>query len=157
VLKQQLLSGHDFGDTELQMVQREAVIMEELSASPRITNIYGHCGTSVLVETLPRPFRTEKMKLLSIIDRLDVAITLAESIADMHGFEDGMIINNDVCLLQYLYATDGSLKLNDFNLASIPDWDHERGAYCKVKHEPWERKVSLFVACCVRAILRCSA
>jgi len=150
VLKQQLLSEHDFRDTELHMVQREAVVMEVLSASPRITDIYGHCGTSVLVETLPLPFKTEQLEPLSIKDRLDLAITMAESIADMHGFEDGEIINNDISLLQYLYTADGSLKLNDFNLASIPEWDQERGMYCKVKREPWDRKVS--TRCCSNVI-----
>ena len=34
-------------------IQREAVIMERLTSSPRIISSYGHCGLSVLAETTP--------------------------------------------------------------------------------------------------------
>jgi len=32
---------------------RDALIMERLTQSPRIVDIYGHCGTAVWVEAIP--------------------------------------------------------------------------------------------------------
>lgn len=34
--------------------ERDALIMERLSGSPRIVDIYGLCGSSVMVESLPK-------------------------------------------------------------------------------------------------------
>lgn len=48
-----------FGDTHYasdryEFVRMDALIMERLTASDRIVDIYGHCAVSVLTEFLPK-------------------------------------------------------------------------------------------------------
>ncbi|KAL7491232.1 hypothetical protein ACHAWT_000791 [Skeletonema menzelii] len=56
---------------------------------------------------------------------------MAESIADLHGFEDGVIVHDDVYPNQWMTTPDGRLKLGDFNRATIMQWDEINGGYCK--------------------------
>ena len=44
---------HEVAIKSLFTVLRDAVVMEKLTASPRIVDMYGHCGTAVWVEALP--------------------------------------------------------------------------------------------------------
>ena len=41
---------HEFDHELFEMVRTDALVMERLSSSPRIVDIYGHCGTSVATE-----------------------------------------------------------------------------------------------------------
>lgn len=90
---------------------RDALIMERLTVSPRIINIYGHCGETVLVEAIP--FEVEEyivpgdgyikqedlhdkvdvtpLNKYTIEEKLQTAIEMAESLADLHGFKDGVM------------------------------------------------------------------
>jgi hypothetical protein len=36
----------------IEMVRMDALVMESLTSSPRIVNIYGHCSTSVATEDM---------------------------------------------------------------------------------------------------------
>jgi len=56
---------------------------------------------------------------------------MAEAIADLHGFKDGVILHGDIQLSQYLFSRDGQLKLNDFNRAEVLLWDTEKRDYCR--------------------------
>ena len=89
----------------------DALVMERLTKSPRIVDIYGHCGFSVWVEAIPfeieplivpgdgmlkggglhvlEEFRS--MNDFTDEEKLNMALAMAESIADLHGFEDGMM------------------------------------------------------------------
>ena len=108
-------------------IHKEAIVMERLSASPRIVDIYGFCGTTVLAEHMSRLItgdivwgsedwegysgwmkQSELDKLqkhdvhpmnnLTNDQKLDMAIVMAESIADIHGFEGGVIVHvRDSC------------------------------------------------------------
>jgi hypothetical protein len=90
---------------------RDAVVMERLTASPRIVNAYAHCGTTVLVE--PLPFEVEEyivpgegyikqdelhdevdvtpLNNFTVEEKLHTALEMAESLADLHGFKDGVM------------------------------------------------------------------
>jgi hypothetical protein len=90
---------------------RDAVVMERLTASPRIVDAYAHCGTTVLVE--PLPFEVEEyvvpgegyikqeelhdevdvtpLNNFTIEEKLHTALEMAESLADLHGFKDGVM------------------------------------------------------------------
>jgi hypothetical protein len=90
---------------------RDALIMERLTASPRIVDAYAHCGTTVLVE--PIPFEVEEyivpgeghikqeelhdeadvtpLNNFTIEEKLQMALEMAESLADLHGFKDGVM------------------------------------------------------------------
>ena len=63
-------------------------------------------------------------------EKLDIALQMAESIADLHGFEDGVIVHDDVQLCQWMTTVDGKQKLGDFNRATIMEWDEVNGEYC---------------------------
>lgn len=59
VLKQMQIPSDD-DDTDhtpnprsFSKIQREAIIMERLTASPRIISTFGHCALSILAETTP--------------------------------------------------------------------------------------------------------
>jgi hypothetical protein len=131
--------------------------MERLAGSPRIVDIYGHCGTSILAENMPQEIaehiipgsghaKQSELDVLSYIrpvnnytaeEKLDLALIMAESISDMHGFESGVIVNGDIHPVQWLRAVDGKVKLNDFNNADIMDWNPEEHAYCKLDRGYW--------------------
>lgn len=44
---------HDFSIKSIHQILLDAIVMERLTSSPRIVNIYGLCGTSVSVEYMP--------------------------------------------------------------------------------------------------------
>jgi hypothetical protein len=112
---------YDYG-IMIQM-RTEALLMERMTASPRIIDIYGYCGTSVMVETASEitfhivpelDFQEERGRIsqedldelqeedvhpfnnYTAEEKLDIAIAMAEGIAHMHGYEEGLVTNDDV-------------------------------------------------------------
>ena len=156
--------------------------MERLSASPRITDIYGYCGATSLLEMMPHEVNEiiqpgSGRANQTLLDRLDnvypknsltpyekvaIALEMAEAIADLSGFPDGVIVHGDNHIDQvsffdhgnrcqeflvlhrdqFLANSNGFIKLGDFNLASILEWNDEKGEYCKREREPWAFRVS---------------
>jgi hypothetical protein len=116
-------------------INKEAVIMEQFSSSKLTSDIYGHCGTTVLVERgeeltylmVPRrpgskasrgriPQTTLNhlqnktgdvfpMNNFTAEQKLDIAIALAESIALLHGFPLGVIAHDDISLDQWMLSS----------------------------------------------------
>jgi serine/threonine protein kinase len=71
------------------------------------------------------------MNNLTAEEKLDMALDMAESIADLHGFEGGVIVHGDIKVdHQWLRARNGKIKLNDFNLGHILDWNPIKQRYC---------------------------
>jgi len=141
---------HDFTARVMLMVQRDAIIMERLTSSPRIINMYGHCGTSITVEPisyelelyvvpngykkkgeLGDQYEVKPQNDFQPIEKLEMALDMAESLAVLHGYEGGVIVHDDVQLCQWLRTKRGTLVLGDFNRAEIMNWDHEKEAYCR--------------------------
>ena len=144
---------HKMNEEGLSEIQLEAIIMERMTKSPRIIDLYGHCGFSVSAEAVPIEFEervvpgegyAQEEELLerhkngmrpynnfTAEEKLGFALEMAESIADLHGFEDGVIVHDDVQLCQWMTKDDGKLKLGDFNRATIMTWDEINGEYCK--------------------------
>lgn len=144
-------------------VQTEAVVMERLTSSDRIMDIYGYCGFDTLIEgalgelseeIMPsggyvsqelldtfQPVDVMPLNNLTLMDKLDTAILMSESIAELHGFEGGAIAHGDIYPSQWLRTLDGKLKLNDFNSAEIMDWDPWNQKYCTFGrcHLNWNR------------------
>lgn len=132
-------------------MQRDAIIMERLTSSPRIVDIFGYCGTSSIVETLPYELEeyivpgdgmakqkdldqyddVHPMNHYTIEEKLYIALKMAESIADLHGFEGGVIVHDDVQLCQWLVDPQGNIKLGDFNRGEMMEWNERKKAYCK--------------------------
>ena len=67
-------------------------------------------------------------------EKLELALQMAECIAALHGFKDGVIVHDDIQLSQFLIGNNGQLKLNDFNRAEIMLFDAKEEVYCKYKN-----------------------
>jgi hypothetical protein len=155
VLKKfQLQDYFPLAEHELYQVQKEAIILAHLSASDRIIDIYGYCGISLLAEAAIGDVVAEMvptsgyiqqrdldrmqindvhpMNNMTLTAKIDMAIIMAESLADIHGYKGGVIAHGDVHPEQWLRTLDGRFKLNDFNLGEILDWDPWNKTYCNV-------------------------
>lgn len=134
-------SDVDFSWHSGKYIFKEALIMEKTSASNRTNNMYGHCYSSVLVEfgheisqriVQGEEYRgrgriTQKeLDELQVDDvhpfndfdaeeKLEIALSMAEGIAILHGHEEGVIMNDDVHPDQWLVDANGNVKLNDFS------------------------------------------
>jgi hypothetical protein len=64
--------------------------------------------------------------------KLDVAIAISESIAELHGLPLGVTTNDDLALEQWLVPMDGRAPamLNDFNNAVVMSWNTQEQSYC---------------------------
>lgn len=126
-------------------IHKEAIIMEQLTASNRIVDIYGFCGTSVMAEHMSQEVSQDivpgyqwgvneyagymaqqeldklqvndvhPMNNLTLDEKLNLAIVMAESIADIHGYVGGVIVHGDIHPVQWLANDNGQVKLNDFS------------------------------------------
>jgi hypothetical protein len=95
--------------SNMQQNLKDALVMERLTASPRIVDIYAHCGTSIQEEALPHEIEevivpgkgyikqeelddsedVEPQNEYIASEKLEMALEMAESLADLHGFKDG--------------------------------------------------------------------
>ena len=141
----------------------EALILERLTASPRILTLYGYCGISLMEEVMvlevddaiiPTSGYANRQVLeqlphakpqnrLSAIEKLILALGMAESLADAHGFQDGIIVQGDNNIQQFMMTQQGQIKLGDFNLATIVEWNDKEGQYCKRERRRWMESVSV--------------
>lgn len=145
---------HAMGYEDIEFVRMDAIVAERLTASPRIYDIYGYCGFGVLSEffhhgdiekdvsggddgymdlaDLEDKDGVKPQNDLTGIQKLVLALEMAESVADLHGYPGGVIIHDDIQLSQWLFNEDKTrLKLNDFNRAEFPQFDEEQMEYCR--------------------------
>lgn len=122
-------------------------------------DVYGHCAVSVLTEFLPTeldgiavPYqsRTRQQNLvkkqqenneihlplnkLDIDAKLEISLQMAEALADLHGFKDGVIIHDDIQLPQFLFSGQNKVKLNDFNRGEAMLFNEKTGNYCRYRN-----------------------
>lgn len=143
----------DFIENRMEKTRMDALIMERLTSSPRITDVHGHCAFSVVTESLPGEMWDDVVPTHNVIDegdlhdkdgvdnkngmspieKLKLALNIAEALSDLHGFKDGVIVHDDLDLGQYLRTRQigGKVKLNDFNRAKPLLWDPLKQKYCK--------------------------
>ena len=133
---------HNMDFKQLETIRRDALVMERLTASPRIVNMYGHCAFSVTVEAIDNEMEkyiipgsgyadpedlddsedVDPKNGYTVPEKLDIALAMAESLADLHGFAEGVIVHDDVQLCQWLRTRDGVIKLGDFNRAEFSEF-----------------------------------
>ena len=154
VIKRFKLEADEYrmGIADIALSQQEAVILEQLSENERFIDIHGYCGVSTLLEgakgeltgeVMPSSGFIKQDKLdmfqkedvmplnyLSLTEKLDLAIVMAEALADLHGFKGGAIAHGDVYPSQWLRTYGGKLKLNDFNAAEVSEYDVVNQRYC---------------------------
>jgi hypothetical protein len=133
---------HEMDFKQLETIRKDALVMERLTASPRIVNMYGHCAFSVTVEAIDNEMEkyivpgsgyaepedlddsedVDPKNGYTVPEKLDIALAMAESLADLHGFAEGVIVHDDVQLCQWLKTRDGVIKLGDFNRAEFSEF-----------------------------------
>ena len=124
--------------------RRDAVAFEQLTASPHVADIYGHCANSALFDfahegDLYGAFEQQdtdqdgnQREAFSRETVLSVAIGVARSIVDAHHFDSRgrpTIAHTDIKPDQWILV-DGQYKLNDFNRARFLTWDDTTSSTC---------------------------
>mmetsp|Transcript_26654 Transcript_26654/g.63551 ORF Transcript_26654/g.63551 Transcript_26654/m.63551 type:complete len:497 (-) Transcript_26654:340-1830(-) len=148
VVKLYKLSDHSHYQSTLARVRYETLIMERVSSSPHILNVYGSCGTTMVVETMSQnvedlavpseegtmdqeeldelstfwPHR-QSQNNLTASEKLLLATSMARGLYDLHYYDGGQILHADVAIEQWLLSPAGQVKLNDFNYAEIMSWN----------------------------------
>jgi hypothetical protein len=157
--------SYDAGYSHYEYVRIDAIVAERLTASPRIFDIYGMCGLSILSEFFPHGDMEEFIILedgyaepeelededevkpqndLTAIEKLTIALDMAESIADLHSYPGGVIVHGDITPGQFLYNSDKShIILNDFNRAEWMSWDDKKKDYCRHTSGPGKGNVCI--------------
>lgn len=135
----------DFNYRNLMDVQREALVMDRLATSDHIVTGLGHCGASLLVEAVPFEVEeyvvpgtgyhesgliNEPRNSFEPREKLQMALEMAESLAELHGYMGGVMVHGDVQLSQWLRTRDGRVKLGDFNSARSLEWNEQEQRYC---------------------------
>lgn len=128
--------------------------MELLSASPRAIDIYSHCAMSSVIEFAPMDMeeyilpttgyspkrlirkgaKSDNLPVndhISPEEKLEIALEMAKCLAEMHGFEDGVIAHVDVQVGQFFRGRDGLIKIVDYNRAEPLLYDLQQKSYCK--------------------------
>ena len=127
VFKKFLLSGEDRLGPDAKI--EEAALLEQLSRSPYIPNIYGFCGTSTLnpyaasgtVYDLIKSIRYGGEDYLEgHVDALRIGVQVAEGLAALHdadGTGHPTFAQNDLDITQYIYDE----KMQTFQLGDLND------------------------------------
>jgi serine/threonine protein kinase len=127
-----------------EMIRIDSLAMDVLTTSPRIVNIYSHCGLSVHVETMNGPSIEELVMpsqregyeeylppMLNATEKLKMALNMAEALADLHGYKYGPFAHFDIQIVQFLLDENLRPKMSDFNRAEPMLWDEDEKEYCK--------------------------
>mmetsp|Transcript_40994 Transcript_40994/g.49259 ORF Transcript_40994/g.49259 Transcript_40994/m.49259 type:complete len:254 (-) Transcript_40994:76-837(-) len=108
------------------------MVMERLTSSPNIMDIYGFCGMSTLSE-----YATGKIASLSDkkkgISKLKLAIEVAKGLAALHGIDGSKnitFVHNDLNPSNILLSRDGVPKINDFNIGILMTWNKKNSKPC---------------------------
>jgi serine/threonine protein kinase len=123
----------------------DAVAMERLTASPWVVNIYALCGMSMVTEYAGKEL-ADMAKHLNASQRLDLAVQVAQGLADVHSIDGGndndtdnadggqrmrpSLVHNDVNLANLRMTPDNRPVLNDFNIAILLMKHNETGETC---------------------------
>ena len=115
-------SEHDVNDRNFDRHRRDALVMERLTSSLYVVNIYGFCGNTVLTEHIPRTLprvvenaTTSYPTRNTPEGRIRLMLDTARGIKALHTIPGGPIVHADVTPKQFLVADDGRVKVNDFN------------------------------------------
>ena len=108
---------------------KDALVMEQTTFSPYITNIYGWCRQSSIVEKATGSLEnwvSNARKNMTSHELLELSIMVSQAASDVHLFHKGVptVVHSDMKLAQFFYTLDKKtqrpiVKLNDFNLAKF--------------------------------------
>jgi serine/threonine protein kinase len=150
--------AYDYHDMEY--MRLDTLISERLTASPRIFSTYGLCGIASLSEYAihgtieediygPDDEESSEEEVadsldpyhnLSNVQKIEFALQISEAVADLHGFEGGVIMHEDIKADQFLWNEDKTLiKLNDFSRSVFMMWNDNTQEYCPYDEAEYRR------------------
>ena len=139
VVVKTLRYAHDYSSRNYDRHKRDAIVMDRLSNSPHILDIYGYCGNSGLFEyadggSVSRLLISAKRndENVTLLEKLHVAIQLATAVAELHNVDRegrASIAHTDITPGQFVQV-NGIFKLNDFNRARLLLWDNKNDKPC---------------------------
>lgn len=121
---------HEFSPRNFDRMRRDALIMEQLTSSPFVIDIYSFCGTSSFSEygdgkdIASAIWPKRRQANLSSVEKLHIATQAAIGLADLHGIDSesfASVAHTDISPNQYI-KVKGIYKLNDFNRARFIPW-----------------------------------
>lgn len=122
------------------------LVMEQLTSSPYIVNVYGYCGLSHFEEYGGRGTLHDRIQLardykdqLVPLKKLRICVQIMTALADMRFLG---VAHNDICCHQIILI-DGIFKLNDFNLVTFVRRNKRTNAACRDPQVNWVDHVSL--------------
>ena len=145
---------------------RDAIASEKLAFSSHVANMYGYCGTSILVEKgldgADNYFLKEKLSPIEIFYFIKNA---ARSIADVHSIVHDnsnitALIHADVRPWNFLIMNNTNngrkeIKLHDFNLAKYRGFFNDTGEICQKEHPSCNSVSVFFVVICKLSKFSC--
>jgi len=137
-------SEHDVTKRNLERHRRDALVMERLTSSPFVVDVYGYSGNTVMTEyvettlsdilyehkttsskrkrqnggaDINKGSNTTRANVTRKTQqgRLALALGVARGVQAIHDFPDGPIVHADITAKQFLVTKEGKVKLNDFN------------------------------------------
>ena len=123
----QIKENRDLRRFALESVRMDALVMERLTSSPFVINIYGYCGLSTVVPMSYSQIPGQGRQLGSIIfdpkrkltmeEKMHLAVRVASALSaieNMNGDGVAPFVNLDYMVKQHLMV-DGEIRLSDFN------------------------------------------
>jgi Protein kinase domain len=122
---------HDLSHRNFERHRRDAIVMEQLTSSPYVMNIYGFCGNSVVTEYMETTL--EDVVLVDDVDdnmitidskpipitstmKIQWALDMVRGVQAIHEIYGGPIVHADIQSKQFLISPKtGIVKINDFN------------------------------------------
>ena len=123
--------SHDLSARNYDRHRRDAMVMERLTSSPYVMNIYGFCGNSVLTEYMDLTLEdiafdesqypiietdSGEEIVVTSTKRIQMALDMVRGVQAIHEIHGGPIVHADLQAKQFLISRQtGTVKINDFN------------------------------------------
>ena len=123
--------SHELSTRNYDRHRRDAIVMEQLTSSPYVVDIYGFCGNSVMTEYMDLTLEDIAFddSQYPIIDtdvgdkivvtsdkRIQLALDMVRGVQAIHEIPGGPIVHADLQAKQFLISRQtGTVKINDFN------------------------------------------
>jgi serine/threonine protein kinase len=139
---------HEVDNRNFDRHRRDALVLERLTSSPNIVDIYGFCGNTLLTEFVSKTLKDvvkqdEEDENTTVAEtyptrttpegRLRLALDVARGLEAIHSIPGGPIIHADIQAEQFLVTSDGTVKLNDFNRCRFMPTNNITGRPCPIR------------------------
>lgn len=129
--------NHRFEEAYYENNRIDAVVLERLTASPHVINVFGFCGNSVLTEFADgkRLGELADKKRKEYGERLRIARDIASGLRDVHTIDyddnNATFVHMDINPANVV-SIGGTLKLNDFNIGVPRLWNSTSQKACGI-------------------------